>query len=549
MMLKDIISYDVFYEDYITNNMSFSEMAEKYNLKECQIQSLNKKYKIKKDRTLTQEKINKTKIAKYGSAFFISEESKNKRKQTCLEKYGSVSPLGNKNIQTKSKQTNLEKYGVEYIGASSEIQNKIKQTNLDKYGVEQVLSLENIRQKMKQTNLEKYGTEYTLSLPNVIEARKKTMIDKYGVDNPMKVESIKQKVEDTMMQRYGVKHPYQNKEIYKKTRQTCMERYGTTNVFANEEIKEKIKQTNLEKYGVPYHCMTDECMQYSATNSTPNKKFTELLESYSIDFQRELPIDNYIYDFKIDSTLIEINPAATHNSNWGIYNKPGLDKLYHFNKTKTAKEHQLSCIHVFDWDDQNKIINLILPKENKIGARELTIREISDNNIIASFLNENHLQGSCYGNIINIGLYLDDNLIQLMTFGKPRYNKKYEYELLRLCTKNNYIVSGGSEKIFKYFIKTYNPKSVISYCDNAKFSGNVYEKLNFKLVRYGEPSKHWYNLKTKQHITDNLLRQRGYDQLFHTNYGKGTSNEELMLTAGFVEIYDCGQSVWEYIKN
>ena len=33
------------------------------------------------------------------------------------------------------------------------------------------------------------------------------------------------------------------------------------------------------------------------------------------------------------------------------------------------------------------------------------------------------------------------------------------------------------------------------------------------------------------------------------HYGKGTSNEELMRNAGFVEIYDCGQQSWVYDKN
>ena len=50
--------------------------------------------------------------------------------------------------------------------------------------------------------------------------------------------------------------------------------------------------------------------------------------------------------------------------------------------------------------------------------------------------------------------------------------------------------------------------------------------------------------KTKRHITDNLLRQRGFDQLHNTNFGKGTSNEELMLEHEYVEIYDCGQLVF-----
>ena len=52
------------------------------------------------------------------------------------------------------------------------------------------------------------------------------------------------------------------------------------------------------------------------------------------------------------------------------------------------------------------------------------------------------------------------------------------------------------------------------------------------------------NIKTKQHITDNLLRARGFDQLFNTNFGKGTSNDELMLQAGFVTVYDCGQATY-----
>ena len=72
----------------------------------------------------------------------------------------------------------------------------------------------------------------------------------------------------------------------------------------------------------------------------------------------------------------------------------------------------------------------------------------------------------------------------------------------------------------------------------------MYEKLGFKKVRTSGVAKHWYNLKTKEHITDNLLRQRGFDQLFKTNFGKGTSNEVLMLKTGFVEIYDCGQATY-----
>jgi len=97
-----------------------------------------------------------------------------------------------------------------------------------------------------------------------------------------------------------------------------------------------------------------------------------------------------------------------------------------------------------------------------------------------------------------------------MTFGKPRYNRKYEYELLRYCS--SYTVIGGAEKLFSYFLNTYTPKSIISYCDLSKFTGRVYNRLGFILKNNKiVPSKHWYNLVTKRHITDNLLRQRGFD--------------------------------------
>jgi hypothetical protein len=51
-------------------------------------------------------------------------------------------------------------------------------------------------------------------------------------------------------------------------------------------------------------------------------------------------------------------------------------------------------------------------------------------------------------------------------------------------------------------------------------------------------------MSTEQHITDNLLRQRGFDQLFGTNFGKGTNNEQLMLDHKFIEIYDAGQATY-----
>ena len=165
-------------------------------------------------------------------------------------------------------------------------------------------------------------------------------------------------------------------------------------------------------------------------------------------------------------------------------------------------------------------------------------------------MNKYHCQNTCKNQKVRIGLYYNNEIVAIMTFGSPRYNKKFSWELLRLCFHKDFEIVGGTQKMFKYFIHNYNPQNIISYCDNSKFGGSIYTKLGFTLhVIKNKPSKHWYNCKTKIHITDNLLRQRGFDQLFNEHYGKNIDNEELMRMNGFVEIYDAGQSVYEWSKR
>ena len=132
-----------------------------------------------------------------------------------------------------------------------------------------------------------------------------------------------------------------------------------------------------------------------------------------------------------------------------------------------------------------------------------------------------------------------------MSFGASRFDKMYQIELLRLCSHSSYVVVGGAQKLFLHALAD-NPNwmSIISYCDLAKFAGDVYYKLGMKKERITPPQIVWS--KGKQKITSMLLRQRGYDQIFKTNYGKGTSNEQLMLENGWLPVYDCGQAVFVY---
>lgn len=339
-----------------------------------------------------------------------------------------------------------------------------------------------------------------------------------------------------------------------KIKSTYQKKYGVNYYFNTQEYKNKVKDTCIEKYGVPYPCMTDNCKSAQGhIISELNNNFAKLLDNYGILYDMEYTLGAYSYDFHIKNTniLIEINPTFTHTCfDTGMYVNKSVNS--HIDKQQFAWVNDMHCINIWQWDDYDKIISMIIDKTT-LYARKLDIKTVSKieaNN----FLVENHLQGSCYGNIVNLGLYLNNELVQIITFGKPRYNKNYEWELLRLCTQSGIKVVGGAERLFKHFVDDYKPDSIISYCDISKFKGDVYERLGFSLLRQTQPAKIWskYRNYSKEYITDNLLRQRGFDQLIGSKlnppeiYGKGTNNEELMLKHDWLPIYDCGQKVFEY---
>lgn len=447
--------------------------------------------------------------------------------------------LLNKSQEEKDKSTNKrlitrKNWSEEY---KQEIRNKISFTKNNKSEEEKQLQI----QKFKNTINNKSEEEKTLKRKRNSEATKNyfknmSLEDKQAFS--IKMKEVYANLPDEVKEE-------RKRKIANTYKKNCIKKYGVSNTFKLKEVQDKAKHTILERYGLEYACQLPQC-KLVGNDSSVNINFKNKLIENNIyiddTINREFNLNLFTYDFKIDNTLIELNPSATHNSTWSPFTNQEKDKLYHYKKSKLARENGYRCICIWDWDDSDKIINLLLPRKT-IYARKCEVKEV-DLNTAREYLNQYHLQGYAKDNI-RLGLFYNNKLISIMTFDKPRYNNNYEYELIRYCSSYNII--GGAQKLFKHFLKNYNPKSIISYCDWSKFNGDVYQTLGFIFKSYSI-GKHWYNIKTKQHITDNLLRQRGFDQLFNTSFGKGTSNEQLMLDHGFIEIYDCGQAVYEW-KN
>ena len=113
----------------------------------------------------------------------------------------------------------------------------------------------------------------------------------------------------------------------------------------------------------------------------------------------------------------------------------------------------------------------------KVYARNCTIKQISNKE--ASVLNNsNHFQNHRDARL-TYSLFYKNELIQLMSFSK---HKKYEWEIIRSCSKANYLIVGGVSRLFTQFIRDNNPNQIFSYCDYNKFTGISYEKLGMKFV-------------------------------------------------------------------
>ena len=254
-------------------------------------------------------------------------------------------------------------------------------------------------------------------------------------------------------------------------------------------------------------------------------------------------LDMYIPDKKI---AIEFNGTYWHSTKY-------REKKYHQDKTISCAKRKIQLVHIFEheWhniDKQRKIkeyIRSLLTEDNiKVHARKTIVEEITQSETEA-FLEEYHLQGAIKSPI-NLGCFYDNELIGVMTFGVPRFNKNYDYEIHRLCWKSNTTVVGGTERLFKHFIKTYKPQSVITYTDISKFTGNVYTRLGFKPTEkpITEPNYTW----VEPHTMEILTR---YQTMKHKLIEKGLGTEdqtedEIMIDNGFLKIYDAGNIKLEW---
>ena len=318
-----------------------------------------------------------------------NKESIEKRRQTCLKKYGVENPNRSDVVKKKIEQTMFERYGVKHALQSKELLQKSQETCEKHYGVKCPSQNHEIVEKQKQTMIEKYGGVGTGS-DIVKEKIKQTNLERYDSEWGWGSDEVRKKSLETWRKKYGVENPFAAEEIKEKIKQTCLDKYGVENPGWTEESQFKIRQTNIEKFGTEFPSQTKEVLEKiyktkkennTFVTSSIEESFTEWLIKNNIKFERQRH-DN-IYPFDCDFYFPDTNYYLEIQGNWVHGDHPYDDKSEsdknilqkwidknsrYYNtaietwtvrdplKRKTAKENNLNWHEVFT-TDLDELIN------------------------------------------------------------------------------------------------------------------------------------------------------------------------------------------------
>ena len=250
---------------------------------------------------------------------------------------------------------------------------------------------------------------------------------------------------------------------------------------------------------------------------------------------------------------IEYNGNSFHSFGINTYtplnnaDEESIKKDNHLNKTEMCEDLGIQLFHIFSSDNQEiwkSMISNKLGLSRKIPGRKTIVKEVP-NKEAKEFQEFNHLQGSVNASV-KLGLYYNDELVSLMTFGKSRYTKTAEYELIRFCSLRNTTVQGGASKLLKYFERNYSPESIVSYANRRWSTGNLYKQLGFNLSHISKPNYFYFRgndgalesrVKFQKHKLSKILEK------FDCN----KTETENMYENDYRKIYDSGNLV--FIKN
>lgn len=317
------------------------------------------------------------------------------------------------------------------------------------------------------------------------------------------------------------------------------------NQIAKEQgVNKTIIQNRLHRFGID---------TIHRTSSLGELEIVDFIRSISsTEIQRNVRNIRGM-DFELDIFLPEFNIAIEyHGQFWHTESNTPRKNIHRYKHAECVKRSiTLMQIWSSEWKLKREIVesrirHKLLASTTRIGARTCSVRVISTSDSRTA-INQWHIQGVAPA-AVHLGLYSKESLVGVMTFSPSRYNKNYQWELVRFCTSPNMIVVGGASKLFNYFIRTYSPVSIISYSNNRYGSGGVYRQLGMVQLESSPPGYYYVNLNRSD---DEPMHRSAFQKhkliKLLPNFDPSKTEYENMLDNGYDRIWDAGNKVFGWI--
>lgn len=488
----------------------------------------------------------------------------------------------------KTKQISFKGWGGGYLGRhcgpicarrNPKTQEKLRKTVMEKYGVKTVFMRQDVRDQGIAT---RKTTEYKDKMIPVwtdkdVKAKraattKNTLLEKYGVEYIGQVEEFKAtRKENTQNNRMSGNFAERSKN---KRAADILDIFNDKKIKFEETMNVKILDdasayTNIgslinmqcntcntlfkssfhnRNYTACIKCvphnrskLETEVFKFCLSLLDTNKTINAVQSCRSLVKGKE--VDMYFSDFNL---AIEVNGLYWHSERF-------IDKSYHKEKTElvTATGTRLMQIFSDEWFHKQDIVKSMITSAfgftQKLYARKCIVKEISYADS-KHFLEINHMQGTAKSSY-NLGLYHNDELMSVMTFAKPRFNKKYDWELLRFASKLNTTVVGGASKLFTHFVNTkLDDGLIISYCDLRLGTGMVYEKIGMKRIGVTTPNYFWLDPSYSVRHNRMKFQKHKLKSFMGDKFDESKTEIVNMHNYGYFRTWDCGNSIFEYSR-
>lgn len=274
------------------------------------------------------------------------------------------------------------------------------------------------------------------------------------------------------------------------------------------------------------------------TSSKAEQEIYDFLANYKETvFRNQKILDKY----EIDLYVPELKLGIEFHGNF-FHTQTIVGQSRHKKKADLAEDKGILLFQIYEteWNSKKEIllskIKSALGANERIFARKTKIVEL-DASAKNLFLEQNHIQGKDTSTVY-FGLECGDKLVACITFGKSRYNKNYDWELIRYCCVRNVNVVGGLSKLLSHFRK-FHKGSIISYADRRYSNGNLYKKTGFILDGVTEPGYVYYNIKTKEVFSRVKFQKHKLKNM--PGYSPELSEYDIMKLNGYDRIWDAGQ--------